>query len=59
MEDEAADENSVTYKQFRSMVGRRPEIMRWMYLDLERMKQGARLLLKPGKYRKNMAALQK
>jgi hypothetical protein len=45
------DKNVIDYHQYRKMVKQNPQILKWLYINLERVKQSAKLVLKnPKKY---------
>lgn len=50
-EVEKDDKSTIDFSQYRKMIRQDPAILKWLYLDLERVQQSAKLLLKnPKKY---------
>src|SRR5690606_24602572 len=41
-----ADRNTIDYQQYKKMIKQNPQILKWLYVDLQRVKQSAKLLKK-------------
>jgi len=55
-EEQKEEKNTIDFSQYRKMVRNDPTILKWLYLNLDRMQQSAKLLLKyPKKYIKTNA----